>query len=124
MAITDNAIVAERRPIDGSKWFISMSSSDLSGTEILKAAVAGKSHYVTRLNIYSASAITVTVGGGENSGSLVNTYIGPIPFSTAGPHYELAFNDKDAMKILTGIALTIDASGAGAVTVYAEGVTG
>lgn len=122
MAITDNSISVVTPPIEGNEWAVSAYSTDFSSTESLKAAVTGKTHYIKRITIHCASAITVSIGGGETSDALTTTYLGPIPFTTSGPRYELDFKDK-AMKLLISTALCIDASGSGAAAVYVEGKT-
>lgn len=129
MAITDNAIDVKTIPFEGNTWAISMYSADMSGAEELKAAVTGSSHYVMYLEIHTASSITVSIGEGETTpGSLDYTYIGPITFTAAGPHYIRDFTQPTALplkgfKLRTGTSLTVDASGSGAVSIYAEGKT-
>ena len=99
---------------------ISKYSADFSGGEDLLAGVAGKYIYVKKLKIQCASAITIDIGAGQGTG-VTTIYLGPIPFSASGPAFEIDFGDR-AMKIAVGTAFAIDASGAGAVAVYAEGV--
>ena len=124
MAITDNSIVVEKLPLNGNVWAISAYSADLSGTESLKAAVTNKSHYITKIVINCSSAITVSIGGGETTGALTATYLGPIIFSAFASTFTFDFGDDKGMKLLPSTALTIDASGAGAVSIYIEGKTG
>lgn len=123
MAITDNSIVVKRPPLDSNRWTVSRSSADLSGGEELKAAVTGKAHYVQKITICCASAITVSIGGGETTGALTATYIGPIPFAATSSQYIFEFPDE-AMVLAVSTALCIDASGAGAATILVEGRTG
>ena len=117
-----NAIVVVQPPVNAVPNVISKYSADFSGAEDLIAAVAGKSHYIKKLKIQCASAITVDIGSAQTTGVTL-IYIGPIPFSASGPAFEIDFGDK-AMKIAEGTSFAIDASGAGAVAVYAEYVTG
>jgi hypothetical protein len=125
MGITNNAIVVVRPPAVGiSEWAISMYSADLSGCEELLAAVTGKSHYITKLAINTIASITVSIGAGETSDALTNTYIGPIGFTAAGPNFILDFGlGQKSMKLPVSTAFCVDASGAGATSVYAEGIT-
>lgn len=129
MAITDNAIDVKTVPYEGETWAIAMYSADMSGAEELKAAVTGSTHYIMYLELHTASSITLSVGAGETTpGSLDYTYIGPITFTAAGPHYIRDFTQPSALplkgfKLPSSTSLTIDASGGGAVFVYAEGKT-
>jgi hypothetical protein len=106
-----------------------MYSADMSGTEELKAAETGYSHYVMYLEIHTASSITVSIGAGESvAGSMDYTYIGPITFTAAGPHYIRNFTlpaglPLKGFKLPSGTSFTCDASGIGAVSIYAEGKT-
>ena len=122
MAVTDNSIVVVTPPIEGNEWAYSLYSADLSGTESLLAATTGMTHYVKRIKIQCASAITISIGGGETASALTATYLGPIPFGTSGPSFDLDFKEK-AMKLAVSTALCADASGAGAVVIYVEGKT-
>jgi hypothetical protein len=122
MAITANAPTFASRPFGGNKWVISAYSADLSGCESLKAAVAGKSHYVTKLKIQCASAITITFGEGETTGAVTTIWLGPIPFSASGPAFEIDFGEL-SIQGTANTAITVDASGAGAAAVYMEGYT-
>lgn len=118
-----NTIVMKRPPLDSSKWFLSYSSTDVSAGAELKAAVTGKTYYLTKIHIQCASAITVSIGGGVSGGALVATFIGPIPFAATTGDYTEEFPDE-AMVIGTSTALAIDASGGGNVYVWAEGKLG
>jgi len=121
MAVTANAIVVVQPPAGAVPGVVSAYSADFSGGEDLIAAVALKSHYIKRLIIQCASAITVDIGAGQGT-DVTTIYLGPIPFSASGPAFEVDFGDK-GMQISEGVAFSIDASGAGAVAVYAEYVT-
>jgi hypothetical protein len=129
MAITDNAIVVRTIPFEGDTWSIAMYSADMSGAEELKAAVSGSSHYIMYLELHTASSITLSIGADETvAGTMDYTYIGPITFTAAGPHYIRDFTQPSALplkgfKLPSGSSLMIDASGAGPVFVYAEGKT-
>jgi hypothetical protein len=97
-------------------------SADFSGTEELVAAVAGKSHYLTQLEISCVAAITVTIGEGETGGAVTTVLFGPFNFAAgSGSPISLQFNP--AIKLTAATSLTIDASGAGAVQVFVQGYT-
>jgi len=125
MAITTRAIVMEQPPVSAVPGFISKYSADYSGAEDLIAAVALKCHYITKLWIHCASAITIDIGSAQTTG-VTTIYIGPIPFSTASPTFHVDFMQLfgKAMKIAKGTSFSIDASGAGAAAVLADYVTG
>lgn len=118
-----NTIVMKRPPLDSSKWFLSYSSTDVSGTEELKAAVAGKCHYIEKIMIFCASAITISIGGGETAGALTATYLGPLPFAATSAVYVIEF-PEEAMVIPLATALCIDSSAGGNVFIWVEGRTG
>ena len=117
MAITKNNLTPA-----GSGFSVNASSSDASGCEELKAAPGtGKSIYLTQIQISCVSAITVTVGMGENAGAVTTILLGPFNFTaTSGSPVNLAFRDR-GVKLTANTSLTIDASGAGAVQIFAEG---
>lgn len=94
-------------------------SADLSGCEELVAAVAGKSIKVKHLTINSGAAITVTLGAGETAGSVTAALLGPVSFAT---NQSLQWNFWPLMELPVATALTVDASGAGDVCVFVQGV--
>ena len=118
MAITANATVVQAVPKNSAPWAVSVYSADASGTELVKAAVANKSLYVTKLVISCLSTITVSILGGST------VYLGPI----YGPALTLDFSRRGmatrGLKLPVGVALNVDTSGACAVHVYAEGYAG
>ncbi len=117
MAITKNNLT----PITYG-FAINASSTDLTGCEELKAAPgAGKSILITQIEISCVAAITVTVGEGETTGAVTTVLFGPFNFAAgSGSPIILNFRDK-GYKLTANTALTIDASGAGAVQVFVEG---
>jgi len=132
MAVTTNAVTVtgSRAAIEANpnqsitKWQINAASGDASGCEeIVAAPGAGKCLCVERLIIGIGAAITVTVGSGETGpGSVEGDKLGPI--GGAGGTYVIEFGGgAKAMQLTANKALTFDASGAGAVCVYAEGYT-
>jgi hypothetical protein len=104
----------------GSIGFIANGNSgDLSGCETVVAAVTGKSIYVEKIAISSAAAINLTIGEGEAASAVETALIGPI-YMAQNSNIQFEFNRK--LKLTAAKALTIDASGAGNVTIIAEGV--
>jgi len=96
-------------------------SADLSGTEeIIAAPGAGVSFYISSLKITSAGAITVTLGEGETGGAVTTALIGPVNFA-ANQTIEWDFNPP--MITTANTSLTADASGAGNVCIFVQGMT-
>lgn len=123
MAVTTNAVTRVLKPLGkgGDCWAVNASSADASGCEAIKAAPgAGYSLVIERLVVYIGAAITVTFGEDENSGAVAATLIGPL--GGAAGTYELDCRHRP-IEMTTNKGLVIDASGAGAVCVYAEGYT-
>ena len=123
MAITTNTFTVVALPTAYKEWNKSLYSADLSGCEDIMAAEAGYSHYLTYLKIRSATALTITVGSGETTGAVTTIHLGPIPFDAASGIEIFTLPRGIGMKCTEGLALTVDASGAGATWIQARGVT-
>ena len=127
MAITDNAIEVVSVPFEGEEWSISMYSANLTGGEILKAAVAGRTHYIKVLKIRCAAATVMSLGDAAAAGALTHTFLGPIPFLIASLDFDWNFSQggqtPKAMKLTESLAFCIIQVGAGAAWIYAEGKT-
>jgi hypothetical protein len=128
MAITINPMVVNAVPHEGETWAMSMNSADVSGVEIIKAAVAGSSHYIMKISLHASAAMTATIGAGEAvAGTMDNAYLGPVSFTAAGPRCHIDFTQPSALplkgvKCGTGLPLCIDGT-AGAIVIYIEGKT-
>lgn len=107
----------------GFGWLLNATSADASGTETLKAAVAGKSIVVDHLTINcGADALTITLGEDESSGAVETALIGPVSMAANSTlTWDFSGWPTFGMKLTVAKALTIDSSGAGAVTVFARG---
>jgi len=113
--------IAVTTPAPGKFGFIiNATSADASGTEELKAApAAGLSIYVDNLTINNgASAISITIGEGETGGAVTTALIGPVAMAA---NTSLQFDFRYGMKLTAATSLTVDASGAGAVCIFAQG---
>ena len=126
MAITTNAI-SVTGPFGShlgtlpTPWQINATSADATGCEeIVAAPGAGYQLCITRLTIGLGAAITVTVGSGVAAGAVEGDPIGPI--GGAAGTYMLDFRDAP-VALTANKSLTVDASGAGDICVYAEGFT-
>ena len=125
MSITANSppIVGINNYTPDIRWLVNAISADFSGCEELKAAVAGQSHYITKLVITTASAIAVTIGEGETNSAVTTVLIGPLYFTTGGPGVvTLDFGDHP-IQVTAATSITVDASGAGAACVVVSGFT-
>ena len=116
MAITVNDL----QP-DGAGFCVNGYSADASGCEELKAAPgAGKYLHLRMVTISSGAAISITLGTGVNAGAVKNPVLGPVTFA-ANQSISWVFNPS--IKLTANESLTVDASGAGAVNVHAQGYT-
>jgi len=94
-------------------------SADASGTEEIHAAVASKKIKVRHLTVNSGAAITITIGQGETGGAVTTALIGPVSFA-ANQSMQWTFNPL--MELAANTSLTVDASGAGDVCVFVQGI--
>ena len=109
-------------PSPGRSGFIlNATSADASGCEELKAApAAGTSIIVDHLTINNgSSALSITIGEGEtNPGSVDAALIGPISMAA---NTSIQFNFPYGMVLTAAKSLTVDASGAGNICIFAQG---
>lgn len=103
-------------------WIINATSADASACEELKAAPsAGTALIVDHLTINNgANAISITIGEGETGGAVTTAMIGPIAMAA---NTSLQFMFPSGMVLTAATSLTVDASGAGAVCIFAQGRT-
>jgi hypothetical protein len=94
------------------------SSVDASGVEIIVAAVAGKSHYIRRIDIYCVAAITITIQ--DDTGTPVVIVPGVLFAGTSAP-YTIEFINP--IKVTAGNTIDVLASAGGAVAVLVQGFT-
>lgn len=130
MAITATASTCSTKPLEkNTQWFVNAYSADASGCEEIKAApAAGTSLVITSLSVICAvKDITVTIGAGDTGGAVTTVIWGPLPFvaevTAAGYIFGVQYTCKFDTPIVLAAAtsLTVDASGAGAVIVMAQG---
>jgi hypothetical protein len=114
------AITLDEANVDGYGFVANGYSADWSSCETIKAAVAGKSIYLTHLTVSCVAAITITVGEGETANAVTTELVGPLQFAaTSGSPVTIPFTRP--LKLTAATALTADASGAGAATIVAQG---
>jgi len=108
-------------PTPGKFGFIlNATSADASSCEELKAApAAGTSIIVDHLTINNgANAISITIGEGETAGAVTTALIGPV---TMAANTSLQFTFMYGMVLTAATSLTVDASGASAICIFAQG---
>ena len=113
--------IAVTTPQSGKAGFIiNATSADASGCEELKAApAAGISIKVDHLTINNgANAISITIGEGEPTGAVTTALIGPIAMAA---NTSIQFDFPSGMLLTAATALVVDASGAGAICIFARG---
>ena len=114
------AIAVTNPPVGTQGFFLNATSADASGVEVLKAAVTGQSIYVTHMTISSDAGITISIGEGETVPGTIDTiFIGPVAFAANGTIQWNFLNG--GMKLTAATALTVGASGAGNINVFASG---
>jgi len=121
MAITNYAIDVATPPIEGDWQSKSMYSADVTAAESLLAAVSSGNHYIRKIVIScGTNSATISLGGGETTGAITDTRIGPIAFSASTAHpFEMSFGEK-AMKLARGTAFVIDGVTSAPVWIYFE----
>ena len=102
-------------------FVVNATSADASGCEELKAApAAGISIILDHLTINNgASAISITIGQGVAAGGVETALIGPIAMAE-NTSIQWNFGPR-GMKLTAAKSLTVDASGAGAICIFARG---
>ena len=96
-------------------------SADASGCEELVAAVTGKKIKVRHVtfNNLTAGALSFTLGAGETAGEVTAALIGPV---SVGANASIQWDFNPLMELPAATALVIDLSGAGAISVFAQGI--
>ncbi len=111
MAITTNAAVVVKTPLEGDEFFTSVFTADVSGAEDVIAAVAGKSHYIRKIQVFTQSVTDLTVTFGSAQGADVTTIaLGPLPMPDAGGMVTIDFGPDHALKIVNGTSFSVDTS--------------
>ena len=96
-------------------------SANASGCEELVAAVTGKKIKVRHVtfNNLTAGALSFTLGAGKTGGAVTTALIGPI---SVGANSSIQWDFNPLMELTAATSLTIDLSGSGAISVFAQGV--
>jgi len=119
MAVSATApTVAIANPKGQTLFNVCAYSADASGAEVIKAAPASGAIYIEKMTVFVGAAITFTLGDGEDS-SAVETIAWNLAGTAEGTMF--VFDFKYPVKLTDLKAFVMDASGAGAVVVNAEG---
>lgn len=113
--------IAVTAPVAKSGFVLNATSADASACEELLAAVAGKQIKVRQLTISnnSVGTLNITIGEAETTpGSVDAAIIGPVSLLT-GQTMQWVFNPE--IELTVSKSLVVDASGAGAICVFAQG---
>jgi broad specificity polyphosphatase/5'/3'-nucleotidase SurE len=113
--------IAVTTPTPGKFGFIlNGTSADASGCEELKATPgAGYNIVVDHLTINNgANAISITIGSGAAAGAVETALIGPVAMAA---NTSIQFDFPYGMVLTANKSLTVDASGAGAICIFAQG---
>lgn len=103
-------------------FIVNATSADASGCEqIIAAPDAGTSIYIDQLTINNgADAISITIGAGETSPAVTAIILGPVAMAANTTAY-FDFRGIGGIKLAAATALTLDASGSGAVCIVVQG---
>ena len=112
------AITLVSNTVERHGFLVNGNTADLSACEQLVAAVTGKFIVLERVAVSFGAAITVTIGAGEAANNVVTVLVGPL-YGAANTTVELVFTRPIVLAVST--ALTADSSGAGNVTIVAQG---
>ena len=115
------AITLNTSQVQTSGFAVVGYSANASACEELKAApAAGTSIIIDHLTINNgASAISITIGEGETGGAVTTALIGAIAMAA---NTSIQWDFYPAGLVLTAAtSLTVDASGAGAICIFAQG---
>ena len=111
--------IAITTPNVKSGFIDNATSADASGCEIIHAAVAGKKIKIRHITINSTAAITITIGAGKTSAAVTAAIIGPIDFVAKSI---IKWEFYPPLELPTATLLSVDASGAGQICVFVQGV--
>ncbi len=117
MAIT--LVTPTLAKIDPRKTYTltSFYSADVSGAEVILAAHATKPYYIEEIQISIDGDIVIDIGDGEDSSAVETKALQFIGTATGLVHPPISFKGKPIV-LTAAKAITIDGSGAGAVSGY------
>jgi hypothetical protein len=122
MAITANTFTITTLPNDGVLFYRSLQSEDVSGGEEIIAAVAGATHYLTRLQVRADAVMDLTIGSGETTSAVTTVHFGPVPLTADTGYFYWEAPPGFGLKCTAATAVVIDGS-AGTIWIEAHGKT-
>lgn len=119
MAVVPKTLIVGKVSPSGRTYFaVSASSADAQSAEVAKAAPTAGSIYLEHLVVQVHGDILVDIGDGEDS-SAVETIALQLYGTAEGSVFDIRFIRP--IKLTAVKALTFDASGAGPISILAEG---
>ncbi|MDD5458395.1 MAG: hypothetical protein PHF37_03275 [Phycisphaerae bacterium] len=110
-------------PFEGSEFFVSFASEEITDALTLVAAVSGKSHHITRINVRTDAAMDINIGSGVVANAITTTHIGPVPLAAGFGFFGWRSPEGKAMKLTSGAALGLDSTADGTIWVEVWGRT-
>ena len=110
--------VATKDPPGKTLFAQSISSADVAGEELVKAAVSGKSIYITHIVAGLDGDAIVDIGDGD-AGTAVDTIAFQLVSTATGVVYDIKFDNP--IKLTADKAMRIDSSAACRVSLLVEG---
>lgn len=120
MAIVANTFNIQELPNEGSEFHVSLQSEGVNAGEILVAAVALKSHFLTDLTIRSDAAMDIVVGSGTTAQTV---HIGPVPVSPEAGIFGWKAPRGKGLRFTSGLPIAINSTAAGTIWIEAHGKT-
>lgn len=106
-----------------TRWKTYATSADASGCETIQDQPgAGYALHIERLRVAVCANITATLGQTDSGSAIDKTLFGPFGGAADGMFVDLDFRDNP-IRLDENTSLAIDASGAGDVSVMADGFT-
>jgi hypothetical protein len=121
--VTLNTINIKKIPVDGVDFYASAYSADWSTVGEIVAAVTGSSHYITKIIVRTATAMTISIGSGTGSDAVTTLHLGPIAVNAASGIFAWRATDGYGMKLTLSTEMALETSASGALWVYVEGKT-
>ena len=94
-------------------------SANISACETILAKTTGKKIKIKHLTINSTAAISIWIGEGAAAGTIDNNLIGPLDFAAL---QTIQWDFWPLLELTSDYLLLCDASGAGQVCIFAQGV--
>ncbi len=110
-------------PLEGNEFFVSFPSEEITDGIDVVAAVAGKSHYITRIHIRTDAAMDINIGSGIATNAVVTTHIGPVPLAAGFGFFCWKAPEGKALKLTSGSSLGLDSTADGTIWIEAWGKT-